>query len=60
MISVFGQIQDFFFGISIYYLLLGAEHLSSRYASSNAEILRIIKQLILFSLYTLTHRHMHL
>jgi hypothetical protein len=31
----------FFFGTSIYYLLVGAEHLSSRHESSDAEISRI-------------------
>jgi hypothetical protein len=41
VLSIFAQMQDTFFGMSIYYLLVGAEHLSSRHESSDAEISKI-------------------
>jgi len=35
------MLDKIFFGISIYYLPVGAEHLSSRHESSDVEISRI-------------------
>jgi hypothetical protein len=54
VLSKFGQMQDtfFFFGMSIYYLLVGAEYLSSRHEPSDADISRIFQQIFLFSQYT--------
>jgi hypothetical protein len=41
VIIIFGQMQDIIFAISIYYLPVGAEHLSSRHETSEEEISRI-------------------